>query len=153
MNKKLKFQLLAVAMVILVAGLGSVFVSLGMDWFGGLSKPTQWIPNIVIPIVWTIVYALTGVILWMLIKNNQMSTKLLVLFVLNGILNVLWCLTFFALNLTLIGNIIIIINLIAGWLLWVTLIQNKTILNYLYIIYPLWLSIATTLNLCLWILN
>ena len=36
--------------VVLVALLGSIFVEMGMDWFDGLNKPTEWIPNIVIPI-------------------------------------------------------------------------------------------------------
>lgn len=153
MSKKLKYQLLAVASVIIVAGLGSVFVNLGMDWFVGLIKPTQWIPNILIPIVWTVVYLLSAIILWVLIKNNNMSTYLFVLFVLNGVLNILWCLIFFTLHLTLLGNIVIIINLIFGWLLVIELFKYRNTLYNFLIIYPMWLSIATSLNLCLWILN
>lgn len=153
MSKKLKYQLLAVASVIIVAGLGSVFVNLGMDWFNELNKPTQWIPNILIPIVWTVVYLLTTIILWILIKNEQLNTKLMVLFVINGVLNILWCLVFFTLHLTLLGNIVIIINLIAGWLLIVELFKLNRVLYDFLIIYPIWLSIATSLNLCLWVLN
>ncbi len=41
--------------VILVAVLGSVFVFLGMDRFSALVKPEQWISNIMIPIVWTVI--------------------------------------------------------------------------------------------------
>ena len=41
----------------------------------------------------------------------------------------MWCLIFFAPGLILIGNIIVIINLIASWLLWVMLIQNKILLT------------------------
>lgn len=117
MSKKLKYQLLAVASVILVAGLGSLFVNLGMDWFNGLSKPSHWIPNILIPIVWTVVYLLTSYVLWRNIKEDEMDKRRTFLFVINGFLNVLWCLVFFALNLTLLGNIVIILNLIFGWLL------------------------------------
>ncbi len=153
MSKKLKYQLLAVAGVIIVAGLGSVFVNVGMDWFNGLDKPSQWIPNILIPIVWTIVYILSAIILWILIKNHNMSIFLFILFVTNGALNILWCLIFFTLHLTLLGNIVIIINLIFGWILIVELFKYRSILYNLLIIYPVWLSIATTLNLCLWILN
>lgn len=153
MSKKLKYQLLAIAGVIIVAGLGSLFVNLGMDWFNGLDKPLQWIPNILIPIVWTIVYLLSAIILWVLIKNNDMSAYLIILFVVNGVLNILWCLIFFTLNLTLLGNITIIINLICGWLLIIELFKYKNILYNFLVIYPVWLSIATTLNLSLWILN
>lgn len=153
MSKTLKYQILAVVSVIIVAVLGSIFVNIGMDWFNLLNKPIQWIPNIVIPIVWTIVYLLAIIILCVLIKNNQLSKKLLVYFVINGILNVLWCLIFFALQLTLLGNIVIILNLIAGWLLWINLFKSNNLQGYIMLIYPIWLSIATTLNLCLWILN
>lgn len=153
MSKTLKYQILAVVSVIIVAVLGSIFVNIGMDWFNLLNKSIQWIPNIVIPIVWTIVYLLAIIILCVLIKNNQLSKKLLVYFVINGILNVLWCLIFFALQLTLLGNIVIILNLIAGWLLWINLFKSNNLQGYIMLIYPIWLSIATTLNLCLWILN
>ena len=52
-----------VAPIVLVAVLGSVFVNLGMDWFDGLTKPSQWIPNWVIPVVWTIIYITFAVVL------------------------------------------------------------------------------------------
>ena len=153
MRKTLKYQILAIIAVVIVAVLGSIFVNLGIDWFNLLNKPTQWIPNIVIPIVWTVIYLFTAIMLCVLIKNENLNTGLLITFIVNGILNVLWCLVFFALNLTLIGNILIITNLIAGWMLFIQLIKFRNKYINFYIIYPLWLSIATTLNLCLWILN
>lgn len=153
MSKKVKYQILAVVGVIIVAVLGSIFVNLGMDWFNSLIKPMQWISNIVIPIVWTIIYITSAVIIILLIKNNQMTVKSLGLFVLNGIFNILWCLAFFALHQTFIGLIVIIINLILGWLLFNELSQLNNTYAYIIVIYPIWLSIATTLNLCLWILN
>ena len=153
MSKKLKYQILAVVSVIIVAVLGSIFVNLGMEWFNSLIKPMQWIPNIIIPIVWTIIYITSAVIIILLIKNNQMTVKSLGLFVLNGIFNILWCLAFFALHQTFIGLIVIIINLILGWLLFNELSQLNNTYAYIIVIYPIWLSIAITLNLCLWILN
>lgn len=153
MSKKIKYQILAVANIIIVAVLGSIFVNLGMEWFNSLIKPMQWIPNIIIPIVWTIIYITSAVIIILLIKNNQMTVKSLGLFVLNGIFNILWCLAFFALHQTFIGLIVIIIKLILGWLLFNELSQLNNTYAYIIVIYPIWLSIATTLNLCLWILN
>ena len=55
--------LFVVLPIALVAVLGAVFVNIGMEWFNGLTKPSQWIPNIVISIVWTIVYLSFAVIL------------------------------------------------------------------------------------------
>ena len=66
------------ASIILVAVLGSVFVNLGTDWFNGLIKPTQWIPNWVIPVVWTIIYITFAVVLliWSGKEEIPKSTKI-----------------------------------------------------------------------------
>lgn len=153
MKKVLLYQILSTIGIVVVALLGSVFVGLGMAWFNGLLKPTQWLPNFVIPVVWTIIYLLEIITLWILIGRKKMSKDLAVWFVINGILNVLWCLVFFALKLTFIGNVVIVLNLVAGFLLFVKLQKSNLLVSKLMLIYPLWLSIATTLNLALWVLN
>ncbi|MBR4745401.1 MAG: tryptophan-rich sensory protein [Clostridia bacterium] len=151
-NKFLK-SLYIIIPIVIVAGLGSVFVRLGMPWYESLAKTSEWVPNILIPIVWTIVYLAFGVVLIIWQNKGTIPTQTIVLLVLNGILNVLWCLLFFTLKLTLIGNIAILINLIAGYLLLVDIYHNKKLYAYILCIYPVWLSIATTLNLAMWILN
>lgn len=152
-NLKIRNIILIVFGVPIVAVLGSIFVNLGMDWFDSLIKPSQWIPNYVIPIVWTVIYLsfIIVLIVWQTKKDIPTSTK--VLLIINGILNVLWCLVFFALRQTFLGNIVIIINLIMGILLLINIYGNNKIYSYILSIYPVWLSIATTLNLAMWILN
>lgn len=145
--------LLSFAVIVAVAALGSVFVNLGMDWFNSLNKPTQWVPNIVIPIVWTIIYSAFAVINFVWLKNEDIPTSTVILMIINAVLNVLWCLIFFTLHQLLIGNIVILLNLIAGFILVVDIFQNKKLFGIILTIYPIWLSIATTLNMALWILN
>ena len=142
-----------VAPIVLVAVLGSVFVNLGMEWFDGLIKPSQWIPNWIIPVVWTIIYITFAVVLLMWTNKESLKKSTIALLVANGILNILWCLVFFTFKLTFIGNIVIILNLIAGISLWVNIFIQKSNYAYALAIYPIWLSIATTLNLAMWILN
>lgn len=144
---------ITVCSIVLVAVLGSIFVNLGMEWFNSLIKPSQWIPNIVIPIVWTIIYVTFGIVLSIWIIRFSLPRNVTILLIINGMLNILWCLVFFTLNLTFLGNIVIILNLIAGFFLLVAINKSKPIYAYITIIYPTWLSIATTLNLALWILN
>lgn len=139
--------------ILIVAGLGTLFVNLGMDWFNALDKPSQWIPNIVIPIVWTIIYALFGIILILWNKKGDIPKDVVVWLIINGVLNILWCLLFFTLNLTFVGNIAIILNLIAGIVLFLKIYKTQPLYATILSIYPIWLSIATTLNLALWILN
>jgi tryptophan-rich sensory protein len=142
-----------VAPIAFVAILGSLFVNLGMDWFNGLIKPSQYIQNWIIPVVWTAIYIIFAVVLllWSNKEEIQLSTKILL--IVNGVLNVLWCLAFFTLNLTFIGNVVIILNLIAGIVLWLNVFMQHKGYAYWISIYPVWLSVATTLNLALWILN
>ena len=139
--------------IVLVAVLGSVFVNLGMDWFNALVKPGQWIPNWIIPVVWTIIYITFAVVLLIWSSKEEISKLTKGLLIANGILNILWCLVFFTLNLTFIGDIVIILNLIAGIVLWINIFNQKRNYAYWLSIYPIWLTIATTLNLALWILN
>ncbi|MDE7168323.1 MAG: tryptophan-rich sensory protein [Clostridia bacterium] len=152
-KSQIKKIIISFVVIILVAGLGSLFVQLGMDWFNTLQKPTQWVPNFVIPIVWSVVYVTFAVINFIWFKNDDIPTSTIVLMLINAVLNVLWCLTFFTLKLLLVGNIVILINLIAGFALIVDIIKENKLFGYILSIYPIWLSIATTLNLALWILN
>ena len=142
-----------VAPIVIVAVLGSVFVNLGMDWFNELIKPNQWIPNWVIPVVWTVIYVTFAVVLLIWSSKERIPTDTKILLVANEILNILWCLVFFTFKLTFVGNIVIILNLIAGIVLWVNIFLQKKNYAYWLSIYPIWLSIATTLNLAMWILN
>lgn len=142
-----------IAPIVLVAVLGSIFVNIGMDWFNALIKPSQWIPNWVIPVVWTIIYVTFAVVLLLWTNKATLSKSTIALLVVNSVLNVLWCFVFFTLKLTFVGNIVIILNLIAGILLWINVFNKQKMYAYWFAIYPVWLSIATTLNLAMWILN
>lgn len=153
MKKNILNIIFSFGAVILVAVLGSIFVSLGSDWFNSLIKPSQWIPNFIIPIVWTIIYTISAFVLYNWLNKGSLPKSVRNLFILNGILNVLWCLLFFTLNLTLIGQIAIILNLIFGIYLLIEIKKYEPIYFYWLFIYPCWLSIATSLNLAMWILN
>ena len=152
-KSQIKNIIISSVFIILVAVLGSVFVNLGMDWFNTLTRPSEWVPNVVIPIVWTVIYLAFGVINFLWFKKSTIPTHIIVLMIINGILNVLWCLVFFTLNQLLLGNIVIILNLIFGIILLVNIFKQEKIYGYILSIYPIWLSIATTLNLAVWILN
>ncbi|MDE7295661.1 MAG: tryptophan-rich sensory protein [Clostridia bacterium] len=152
-KSQIKKIIVSFAVIIAVAALGSIFVQLGMDWFNALRKPIQWVPNFVIPIVWTVVYIAFAAINFIWLKDEDLPTSTFILMLINAVLNVLWCLTFFTLKQLFLGNIVILLNLIAGFVLIVNIFEYKKLYAYILSIYPIWLSIATTLNLALWILN
>lgn len=150
MKKNIYFYIGA---IVLVAVLGTVFTQLGMQWFDGLEKPTEWIPSFIIPIVWTIIYLAFAVIGVIWLSRKNFSKENVVLFAVNGALNVLWCLMFFTFKLLFVGNVIIIINTLFALRLWFEIAKEKPLYGYILSIYPIWLCIATTLNIALWILN
>ena len=139
--------------VILVAGLGTLFTQLGMGWFEGLSKPTEWIPSFIIPIVWTVIYLAFIFILIKWQEAKPISKENIILLVINGVLNILWCLVFFTLNQLFIGNIVIIINALFALRLMFEICKQSALYGLILSIYPIWLCIATSLNTALWILN
>ena len=151
-NKTLRIILIFV-FIALVAGLGSVFVFLGADWFNSLITPSEWVPNIVIPIVWTVIYLTFAIVFFFWEKGGSVPKEIYVCGLINGIFNVVWCLVFFTLNQLLLGLIAIIFNLVAGWIFWKKIHNQNKLYGKILIIYPLWLSVATALNLALWILN
>lgn len=155
MNKEKLFQyFFIIVSVLLVAVLGGIFTNIGMPWYETLTKPTQWPPKFLFPVVWSFVYICTAIVLIMLVKNNNQSTKNVVIpFIINWLLNVLWCLVFFVFQQLFWGQVIILLNLIMAFVLLIRLKEAGNFYFYLLIVYPIWLSIATTLNLASWILN
>lgn len=151
--KNNKYIIILCISILFVVGMGSIFVNLGMDWFNTLPKLSEWVPNFVIPIMWTIIYILFAILLSISIKTKSLSTNVVILSIINGVLNIFWCLVFFALNQLLFGNIIIIINAFFGTLLVNEIVKNNKWYYFLSVIYPIWLYLATSLNTALWILN
>lgn len=144
---------ISIVSIILVAGLGTLFTQLGMSWFDGLQKPSQWIPSYIIPIIWTIIYLSFAVVLYLWQKDKDLPSKTTILLFVNGILNVLWCLMFFTLKQLFLGNVIIIINTIYSFVLICDIFKQNSKYGLALSLYPIWLCLATSLNTALWILN
>jgi len=145
--------IITIVSIIAVAALGTIFSQLGMAWFEGLIKPTEWIPSFIIPIVWTVIYLLFAYVLIKWQSRQPITKENIILLAINGILNVLWCLVFFTLNQLLLGNIVIIINAIFGIRLHFEICKQDAMNGLIISLYPIWLCIATTLNIAVWILN
>ena len=152
-KQKIISYVVVIVSILMVAVLGSVFVNLGMDWFSTLETPTKFVPSFIIPIVWTIIYLVFAIVLCNWVGKENLPKSTLILLIINGVLNILWCLFFFTFNNTLLGVISIVLLLISAWLLIVDIYSNKPNYALFTLIYPVWASIATTLNLALWILN
>lgn len=153
--KKNAFECFVVSFlpVIAVAVLGAIFVSLGREWFECLKRPSEFLPTFVFPIVWTAIYLIAGSILYQTCPCRELSRATKNLFAVNGLLNVAWCAVFFGLNMLFFGLVIIVINAVFSYLLVIFLRRDCATCSRIFFIYPLWLTLATFLNLAVWILN
>lgn len=136
-----------------VAVLGTIFAQLGMGWFDNIQKPTEWIPSWIIPVVWTVIYLLFAYVLIKWQNKTPLTKENIILLIINGVLNVLWCLVFFTLNQLLLGNVIIIVNALFALRLYFEICKEDALNGLIISLYPIWLCVATTLNIAVWILN
>lgn len=136
---------------------GSVFTAASIPvWFATLSKPSFNPPNWVFGPVWTLLYALMGVavfLVWEKRKENKKAKLSIWFFVAQLFVNGIWTPIFFGLHE--IGLAMIIIALL--WFLILVTIAlfwriNK-VASWLLFPYLVWVSFAWLLNYSYWILN
>ncbi len=116
-------------------------------WYPLLRHSSITPPNIVFPIVWSILYLLMGISAG-LVQGSGHETRRLVLtvFVVQLMLNFLWCITFFAMRNPLLGLLDILL-LDAMVILYIFLSYRASrAASFLFIPYIVWLMIATYLN-------
>ena len=125
------------------------------DWYVTLNKPTFNPPNYLFAPVWTCLYALMGIslfLVWKSPKGRDLNNALLI-FVLQLILNFAWSFLFFKFNLIGVALVEIVL-LWTGILMMIIFLRRVSKLAaYLQIPYLLWVSFATILNTAIWILN
>ncbi len=90
----------AAGSAVIVAVLGAAATDIG-PWYYGLHKSSLNPPDWLFGPAWTLIYALTalsGVIAWRAAETRTQRRRVLVLFAINALLNVLWSELFFTLH-------------------------------------------------------
>ena len=126
-----------------------------LDWFHTLNKPTFAPPDMIFAPVWTALYILMAVSVFLLLKEPTNKSKLIpiTLFIAQLILNLLWSPVFFG-NMDIKGGLVIVISLLIVLIL--TIISFYRISNtagLLLIPYLIWVIFASALNYQYYILN
>jgi translocator protein len=149
------FRLIVSILLAQLAGIiGSLFTEIG-SWYQDLIKPSFNPPNWIFGPVWTILYLLMGISLY-LVWNSKKSKERkigLYFFFIQLILNSLWSILFFGLNNPLLAFIEIIILWFAILLTLIYFYRVRKAAGYLLIPYLLWVSFASILNYFILILN
>jgi tryptophan-rich sensory protein len=147
----------SIAICFLAAGIGSIFtVSAIPSWYATLVKPSFSPPNYLFGPVWTILYIMMGISLYIIwnkgIKNKNVKAALYI-FGIQLILNTIWSPVFFGAHALFLALIIII----ALWFYIVKTIKAFAKIDKLasYLLYPYlaWVSFASILNFSVWFLN
>lgn len=121
------------------------------EWYPLLAKPPGTPPDILFPIVWTILYIFMAIALALLWSSNTQNKKAAYLFFgLQLFLNFIWSWLFFYMQTPALA----LIDIILLWLLiafTIKLIWRHTELgSYLLIPYFIWVTYAVYLNLFIW---
>jgi tryptophan-rich sensory protein len=158
MAKKINIVKLIVSIVIaqLAGIIGSLFtITSSNSWYANLIKPSFNPPNWIFGPVWTLLYLLMGVSLYLIwVSKNSRNRKIgLYLFFTQLVLNSLWSILFFGLQNPLFAFIEIIILWLAILLTIIYFYKVNKKAAYLLIPYILWVTFATILNFSIFILN
>jgi len=138
------------------AGIGQLF-SGGEpgDWYRSLQKPIFTPPGWLFGPVWTLLYVLMGVAVWLVWRERSARpvTLPLALFIVQLALNVVWTPLFFGLQNPGVAFVDIL-------LLWIAIAATvwqffgvSAIAGFLMLPYLAWVSFACALNFAIWRLN
>jgi tryptophan-rich sensory protein len=153
-QKKLIFSIF----ICLFAGfIGSFFTTPAIPtWYATLLKPSFAPPNWVFFPVWTALFIMMGISLFLVWKKGlEDKTVKTAIYIFAGqlVLNALWSFAFFGLRSPLLGLMEIIILWMAILATIVTFKKLSRTAAYLLIPYILWVSFAAFLNYMIWRLN
>ena len=153
MNTHVK-RLVIVILPLVLGTFPSLFVTAQSSWYGALIKPAINPPDWIFGPVWTVLYILMGIALFLVIESESSYRAMaLKLFWVQLVLNVTWTFMFFGFESPLLG----LINIVALWILIIATIFyffaiSKTA-GWLLVPYIVWVSFAMFLNFSIWSLN
>ncbi len=160
MGAKAKSIISFIACILLcqVVGISSAALSNVSDrsWFNELNKPTWNPPGYLFAPVWTVLYLLMGISLWLILRSTaeqKQKVNALILFSVQLFLNFLWSIIFFRFQHIVVAfaDIILLDILVIATML--TFYNIKKLAAWLLLPYLLWIVFASYLNYTIWVLN
>lgn len=158
MNLERWLKLILAILVCESAGfVGSIFTAPSIpNWYASLAKPALNPPSWVFGPVWTILYLLMGIsvfLIWRESKKNEHLKSALILFGIQLALNAIWSPLFFGVQNPGVAFIVIIAMWTAILLTILSFIKINRLAAYLLIPYLIWVTFASYLNIGIWFLN
>ncbi|MEI7434204.1 MAG: TspO/MBR family protein [Methanomicrobiales archaeon] len=146
---------IAIPLLAGVAGSFSTMSSIA-TWYTGLIKPVLTPPNWLFGPVWTTLYILMGIALYLVIREGTEKKPVqlgIMVFAAQLIVNVVWSLVFFGLQSPLLGliTILVLIALVLATIYFFYHVSRTAAV--LLVPYIVWVCIATYLNAMILVLN
>lgn len=147
----------AIAICLLAGFVGSIFTTPQIPtWYASLNKPSWNPPSFVFGPVWTTLFILMGIALylvWHKASHSKSAIKAGLFFIVHLLFNILWSLLFFGLQNPFYAfiEIILLWLMILMLMLWFFRLDKKA--GILLLPYLLWVSFASYLNYTIWQLN
>jgi translocator protein len=126
------------------------------SWYAALDKPWFSPPNWVFGPVWTTLYILMGISLYLVWTSSAVKGSKRTAYILFGVqlgLNALWSIVFFGLHAPFAAVAVISMMLVTILLTAKVFWQYSPIASWLLVPYFAWVSFATCLNLAVAVLN
>jgi translocator protein len=158
MDKSIKWGQLFLCLagpVILGALSGYASVESINGWYASLIKPSFNPPNTIFGPVWTILYLLMGMSLYLILQTpaTPFRKKAVLIFLIQFTLNISWSFVFFNFQSPFFALINIVILWITILLMILAFQKLSRLAAYLQIPYLAWVSFASVLNAAIWYLN
>jgi len=152
--KLIKF-IISIIISFAAAAIGSLATTPNIPtWYAGLEKPMLNPPNYVFGPVWTLLYLLIGISLYLVwVQKAKNKTAAYVAFAAQMALNALWSLVFFGLHMPELAIVVIALLLAAIVATIVLFHRIHKIAAYLLIPYLAWTGFATYLTIGVAALN
>ena len=155
MPKILKL-LSSLGITFLAGALGSFFTFPAIStWYETLNKPAFNPPNFLFGPVWTVLYIVMAIALFLVWSDNSQKKKLdaMLSYGFQIALNALWSIVFFGLKNPLIAIAVIVALWIMILLTIINFYKINKIAGLMLIPYILWVSFASILNMFIVVLN
>ena len=150
--KNLGIYFKSILIPLLIGGLVGLATSSYID-YNNLIQPSFAPPDIIFPIVWTILYALMGVSYGILKSNSLTNQKINTIYYLQLFVNTLWSFFFFVFEWRLFSFFWILLLIVLVVLMIKEFYIKNKVAGLLQIPYLLWLIFASILNLSIYLLN
>ena len=146
----------ALILPLAVGSIAGIFTAQAIpEWYASLNRPSFNPPNGIFGPVWTTLYVLMGISLFLIWKQDPSAKRntAIVIFFVQLLLNFCWTFLFFYFKEIGLALIEIIILWITILLMIISFYKIKPVAAYINIPYILWVSFATVLNAAYYLLN